>query len=183
MIDPETGEARLVAGVSPRDRDAFGVIHGHLPPLDAVREVVRRVRPFRRPGADPHPLNRFAPERGLRARLVEEPELIGARTLGSGVPPRPRQISGKEPEPAVAQGATATGEALLAVASVGVDLDVVPFAVDARMIDGRAPLTTVIVVPEGDDQPITHELAALLIDRVDVVTVPPEPVAATQRLA
>jgi hypothetical protein len=57
--------------------------------------------------------------------------------------------------------------------SVGVDLDVVPSAADAR--DALAPDARLLVVlPERDALPVTRRLAGSLVEPAEVVTVPLE---------
>ena len=57
-------------GVGGPDREAFRIIHGDLPTVDALAEVVATVAGHRAAGAPPHPLNRL----GARA-----PAAIAAR--------------------------------------------------------------------------------------------------------
>ena len=57
-------------GVGGPDREAFRIIHGDLPTVDALAEVVATVAGHRAAGAAPHPLNRLVPERLLRHRLA-----------------------------------------------------------------------------------------------------------------
>jgi hypothetical protein len=59
---------------------------------------------------------------------------------------------------------------VLVVCSTGIDLDLVPFAADARLLDGRDP-RLVLVLPDGDDHPVTRDLAGALRRPADVVTV------------
>jgi hypothetical protein len=75
----------------------------------------------------------------------------------------------KDPVPCVAVGESPSGEPLVVVCSVGIDLDLVPFAVDARAM--HAPEASVIlVVPERDASPVTLRLAELANGRIDVIT-------------
>ncbi|HLI53127.1 MAG TPA: hypothetical protein VKU88_02285, partial [Acidimicrobiales bacterium] len=67
--------------------------------------------------------------------------------------------------------APALGAGAIVVASVGVDPDLVPAAADARLLHG-SDLPLVLVVPEGDDHPVTRGLAAALRPPAMVVTVP-----------
>jgi hypothetical protein len=65
------------------------------------------------------------------------------------------------------------------VCSAGIDLDLVPFAADARDAVAEAGARLLLAVPEGDDHPVTRELAARLAVPADVVPVPapvPQPV-------
>ena len=65
----------------------------------------------------------------------------------------------------------ATPIPVLAVFSTGVDVDLVPAAIDARLADARNP-RLLIVVPERDDHPYLRKLAEALREPADVVTVP-----------
>ena len=60
-------------GVGGPDREAFRIIHGDLPTVVALADVVSTVAGHRTEGAPPHPLNRLAQERLLRSRLEENP--------------------------------------------------------------------------------------------------------------
>ena len=75
----------------------------------------------------------------MRHELIRRPELIGLAELAVAPPPVPR-ISVKDASPCVATGRTADGEDVVVVCSAGVDLDVVPFAADAREALARRPL-------------------------------------------
>ena len=54
------------------------MLHGNVPTVEALARVVAAVEPHRRHGAAPHPLNRLGQAQALRARLIDEPGLIGA---------------------------------------------------------------------------------------------------------
>ena len=131
VIDPDLAVTRLEVGVGAHDREAFSLVHGDVPPLEALADVVAKVAEHRRPGADPHPLNRLNAERLLRWRLIEEPHLVGALVLEPAPPPVPRPNL-KDPVPCVAVGVDTDGQPVVVVSSVGIDLDLVPFAADAR---------------------------------------------------
>ena len=94
----------------------------------------------RSPGA-PHPLNRLAPERLLRWRLEQEPSLIGLASLTPTQPPVPSPRASRIALRARRSGGGPTGHEVLVVCSVGVDLDLVPYAIDARLhepgVDGE----------------------------------------------
>jgi hypothetical protein len=60
---------------------------------------------------------------------------------------------------------------LVVVFSTGIDVDLVPVAVDAWLADGRNP-RLVIVVPERDDHPYLRPLADALQEPAEVMTVP-----------
>lgn len=165
VVDDElTGAVRLEVGVGAHDREAFLMLHGDRPTADALAEVVAAVAAHRRPGAASHPLNRLAKERALRARLVAEPGLIAAEQVVAVAPPVPRPNL-KDPVPCVAV-ATIAGRRVTVVCSTGVDLDAVPFAIDARTAIGTAACC--LVLPERDAVGLQRELAALASPPVEV---------------
>jgi hypothetical protein len=156
----------LEVGIGRHDREAFAIIHGDRPAAEALAGVVAAVRGTRRPDAPEQPLHRLAQERWLREVLLARPDLVGAAHLERHEGPLPRP-NVKDPWPAVA-----VGDGAVAVCSAGVDLDLVPFAADARLAaDPGARL--VLVVPERDAHAVTVDLAAALADPAEVVTVPP----------
>ena len=167
VTDAYTDEVRLEVGVGAHDREAFMMLHGNKPTAVALADVVQAVRLHRRRGADRHPLNMLAQERALRARLVDEPGLIGASSVTVVEPPMPRQNL-KDPAPCIAQ-AVIDGVATVVVCSSGVDLDLVPFAVDARAASGHAD--TVIVLPARDAIDVQRLLAALVAPPMRIITV------------
>jgi hypothetical protein len=129
--------------------------------------VVRAVGAHRQPGAARHPLNMLAQERALRARLVVEPHLIGASSVISVAPPIPRP-NVKDPIPCVAL-ATIDGRETAVVCSSGVDLDLVPYAVDARAALGT--VQCLVVLPARDALAVQHRIARLASPPFTVVTV------------
>ena len=165
------GIARLEVGIGVHDREAFRLLHGEGAPGPALRDVVAQVAPHRRPGAPPHALNRLARERALRARLVADPPLIGLSVLTPAPPPVPR-ANLADPVPCVAMGIADDGEPVVVVCSTGIDLDLVPFAADARDALARPGTGLILAVPEGDDHPVTRRLAGRLAAPAAVVTVP-----------
>jgi hypothetical protein len=59
----------------------------------------------------------------------------------------------------------------VAVASTGIDLDLLPTAADLRL--AHAPSARlVVVVPERDAHPVTRALASSLVDPAEVVALP-----------
>jgi len=171
VIDEELGP-RLEVGVGRHDREAFAMLHGDLPAEAAIAKVVAAVREQRRPGANPHPLNRLAGERWLRARLVGEPGLVGAHQLHTVAPVWPRS-SVKDIVPAAAVGVDDDGRAVVLVTSTGIDLDLVPEAADVRdREDVPADARLVLVVPERDAHPVTVGLASSLTAPAEVVALP-----------
>ena len=175
VTDPVTDDIRLEVGVGAHDREAFGLLHGDTPTADSLRRIVDVVATHRLADADPHPLNRLGAERALRSRVIAEPSLIDAEYLRWAAPATPR-ANLKDPIPCVAVGDTIHGRPLVAVFSSGVDIDVVPFAADARLFHA-APATDpaaelVIVVPERDATTLTKQLAATLRNRARVIGLP-----------
>ncbi|NNE12008.1 MAG: hypothetical protein HKN41_07145, partial [Ilumatobacter sp.] len=135
--DHHTGATRLEVGVGEHDREAFQMLHGDVPAVESLARVVETVARHRTPGASQHPLNTLAAERLLRWRLEQEPGLVGATHVEPGEPPvRRRNL--KDATPCVALGTTDAGEPLVVVCSAGVDLDLVPYAADARLARGGA---------------------------------------------
>lgn len=157
----------LEVGVGQADRELTGMLHGALAPRDQLARVIEIVRALRRPDAEPHPLNQLVPERWLRARLVAEPGRVGARELRPAPAAVPR-ANLREKGIAVAQGTAEDGSSVVVACSVGIDLDVVPAAADARCsIDPRARL--LVVVPERDAHPVTRALGARLAEPAELV--------------
>jgi hypothetical protein len=164
----ETGEVVLQVGIGAHDREAFAMLHGDRPPLVALQGVVEAVAPHRVLNAAPHALNRIATERLLRASLINAPGIVGAARLVANDPPVPR-ANVKDPVPCVATGVDVQGNALTVVCSVGIDLDLVPFAADARTRHGGR---LIVVVPERDAHAVTLDLLSLLREPAVLVTVP-----------
>ncbi|MET0145600.1 MAG: hypothetical protein ABW328_12570 [Ilumatobacteraceae bacterium] len=166
--DPHGGAVRLEVGVGAHDREAFAIIHGDVPTPDALAGVVQAVADHRRPDAPAHPLHRLAPERLLRWQVEQDPSALGLATLVPIPPPVPRP-NVKDRVPCSAIGRRDDGRRVLVVCSVGVDLDLVPYAIDARLSalqedtgPGAEGVGEVwLVMPPRDLVPVTVELAAL----------------------
>lgn len=159
---------RVEIGVGRLDREAHEVISAQRPTLETLREVVKRVRRHRYPGAPEHPLKQLARERFACSMLIDDPGLVGARTLEPlrGMPPAPDL---RTAWPAAATGVDPEGRPLVVVCSVGVDLDLLPTAADARLVDGRNA-RLVVVLPERDLHPVTSMVAGLMIEPAEFVT-------------
>jgi hypothetical protein len=160
---------RLEVGVGKHDRHAQELVWSEVPSHDALAAAVAAVREYRRADAPPHPLNRLGPERWLRALLVARPELAGARQLAPAAAAVERDDL-RLPSPAPATGVDASGGPVVVVCSAGIDVDLVPTAVDARLADG-GDVRLVLVVPERDNHSVHSELAAALIEPAEVRTV------------
>lgn len=174
--DPHTGTTRLEVGVGAHDREAFQMLHGDEPTADALERVVDAVAAHRAPGAPQHPLNTLAAERLLRWRLLERPELVGATSLEPAPPPVVRDNL-KDPVPCAATGRWAGGN-LVVVCGSGADLDLIPYAADARLAAearpgvgwlGEGSSRLVVVTPSRDRLRVTGELAGLLDQPAELV--------------
>ena len=173
-VDETTNEPRLAVGVGKHDREAQREIRGSNQTLDHLFEVVRIVAEHRVAEGAGHAAFHLSAERWLRDVVVRNPQLVGADDdLEPRPSPNPRDdLRAAAPAPAAGTDA-ATGRPLLVVCSVGTDLDLVPAATDAYLLDGRKPHVR-FVVPEGDDLPSTRDLVDLLDLDADLVTVPPD---------
>ena len=168
--DPHTRAIRLEVGVGVHDREAFAIIHGDVPTPDALAGVVAAVAGHRRPDAPQHPLNRLVPERLLRWRLEQDPGLIGLESVAAAQPPVPRP-SVKDRAPCSAVGRRVDGSPALVVCSSGVDLDLIPYALDARQLPGVEAGEILVVAPERDLVAITAEIAALADQELSLVAI------------
>ncbi|MBI2709344.1 MAG: hypothetical protein HYX34_06575 [Actinobacteria bacterium] len=169
--DPDAeGGARLAVGVGRFDREVTAMLHGDLSTQDQLRRAVDIVGRYRRPGAAPHPMNQLVPERWMRAVLVGHPEVVGASDLRPVVSAVPR-TNLRERLPATALGTAAdTGEPLVVVCSLGVDVELVPTAADDRGF--HAPdARLVLAVAARDVVPLTTALADQLVRPAQVVAV------------
>ena len=145
--DVVTGESRLEVGMGVNDREAFLMVHGELPKEEALRNVIDAVAVHREPGAMVHPFNQFGAERLHRWRAMNDPASVGFTDLSPAEPPV-RRTNLKDPVPCVAIGTTQGGDSAIAVFVHGIDLDVVPFAVDAA---SRCGVETAVVVARTKD--------------------------------
>jgi hypothetical protein len=167
--DIHTGAVRLEVGVGAHDREAFTIIHGDVPTIDALAGVVRAVDEHRSRVGASHPLNRLVPERLVRWQLEQDPALVGLASVARVQPPLPRP-NVKDRVPCVAVGRHDDGAAVVVVCSVGVDLDLVPYAIDARRsAPGIEGGEVWLVVPPRDLVPVTAELAGLADQALSLV--------------
>jgi len=172
VVDDGVGSPRLEVGVGAQDREIFAMVHAETPLATSLARVVATVERHRELGIDPHPLNRLARERLMRWWISQQPDRVGALELQPAEPPVVRR-SVAEATPCLAAGRSQGDHGVLAVCSTGVDLDLIPFAADARLRvmaehgsmldvgpdDGRRLL---VVVPERDRLRLTIDLLGLL---------------------
>lgn len=158
----------LEVGVGANDREAFQMLHGHLPTVEALSGVVSAVSDHRRVDARQHPLNRMAPERFLRWQVEQEPDQLGLVSLTHVDPPVDR-LSMKHLEPCVSRGVDVDGGTVLVVFSVGVDLDLVAFVADVLAHEDPPVERVIVALPERDLLPIVRELFALMSRPIELV--------------
>lgn len=162
-------EPLLEVGVGAADRELTAMLHGELPPARQLSRAVAYVREHRVDGSH-HPLAQLVPERWLRAVLIRRPDLVGLAELRPAEGPSPR-LNLKDTMPAFAQGTTPDGRPVVVACSVGIDVDLVPTAADARaFVNPDADLW--LVVPQKDDHPSARRLAGNLAHPAQVVPVP-----------
>lgn len=128
--DPHSGVARLEVGIGAHDRETFALVHQDRPIEESIASVVDIVGVHRTEGAPFHPYNHIAPERFARWRALQTPAMLGFASLAAVDPPEPR-TNVKDSVPCVALGNDASGTTTAVVFVHGIDLDVVPFAIDA----------------------------------------------------
>lgn len=175
VVDDVDGP-RIEVGVGRHDRDAFAQMHGEMVTSDALSMAGESARRHRSAEADgSHPLSRLAPERWLRSKLIAAPGVVGAATL-QPVALAVERDSVKDRLPAAAAGLGGDDRPLVVVASVGVDLDLVPVAGEVveylAGADGLDDPRLVIVLPERDVLPLVRTLADRLTRPAELVTVP-----------
>ncbi len=172
--EENAGQAVLDVGVGQADRELHQLVHTNMDADTALRRAIAAVVAHRQPGASPHPLNRMARERWLRAIVLETPSLVGADELRALPPLRPRAtVLGDVP--CAAMGPTSGDTAApptIVVCSTGVDLDLVPEAADYRQReDPTARL--VLVIPERDRYPVAERLVSRLTNAELISTAVP----------
>jgi len=159
VVATDDGSTRLDVGVGAYDQDAFAIMNADLSPEGGLDLVCAEVRRHRNRDAEPHPINRLARERWLRAELVAEPERCGLKRLAPVPSTRPR-AGLKDTMATGAVGTDTDGNVVVVVCSVGVDLDLVPTAAD--MIVLYSPDRVILVLPERDQYPVITEMASRL---------------------
>ena len=145
------------------------MVHGTVPTTEALASVTSSVDRVRRPETEPHPLRQLAPEGWLRWRLLTDPSLVGLTELRVAEATLVRE-SVKDAGAAIAFGRDHEGNDVVVACSVGIDLDLVPSAADARLaLDPTARL--LIVLPARDLHPAAQQLAARLVHPAQFVAV------------
>lgn len=154
-------DGEVVVGVGKHDREGH-VMAGSRATLEDIAARVRKERRYDMPGGA---MTSYSRERWLRSIVVADPGRFGLPALTPVQPPLPRaDLRDNGIAPAV-------GDGVLVACSVGVDLDLVPSAADARAM--HAPdAELVLLVPEVDALPTTHRLAAALKAPARIITVP-----------
>lgn len=164
----DDGEPILEVGVGRFDRELTAMMHGELPGTEAVARVVEQLRAIRRPGGPNHPLAGLVPERWLRATLLDDPGRIGCDELVAAPTPIPRDRL-RTRGVAAAVG-TRGGAPVVVATTVGVDLEAVTLAADARLaIDPDA--TLLLALPARDVLPAIEAMVADLVRPAEVAPV------------
>lgn len=166
-------EARLEVGVGSQDRRARQEVQADRDPEEQLAEVVKLIGAVRTPKNKAHLASTLAPERWLRSVLVGRPDQVGAAWLAPVPPPVTRRDL-RERGAALAAGVDGDGRPVVVAASVGIDLDLVPEAADGRRACGLDQAALQLAMVPADDHPRTRQLAALLKDPAEVVTVAPD---------
>ena len=162
-------EPTLEVGVGHADREMTALVHAGLAPMDQLIRVRDIVRQHRRAGAERHPLNQLAPERWLRSVLLRDPGRIGCAELRAAPPAVPRPNL-RDPAVAFALGVDRAGGTVVVGCSVGVHLDLVPAAADAR--GALAPEARLLLaLPSRDAHSVTEALAERLVEPAELVPI------------
>lgn len=137
------GNLEVAVGVGQADRELHALVHSNLTTVDAVTRANEMVSEFRKPNAEPHPLNRLGRARWLRSLAVAAPALVGVGVLSPVPPLRFRDtVLGTEPTCAISGSS-------VAVFSAGVDPDLVPEALEYR--DRHDPNAELVIVMTAND--------------------------------
>ena len=166
------GEVRLEVGVGVHDREAFQMLHGDTPAPESLARIVAAVAEIRTVGADPHPLNRLAPERALRRRLQASPDLVHSSSLAPVSPVTPAAGPG-DAAPAHLVGEI-NGVRCLVACTSGTDLGSPADALDTFYWHREAHdlEEIVIAVPARNRMRAIEDLARLASVPTSVVSIP-----------
>ncbi len=141
----------LEVGVGQADRELQQLVHGGLEPEVALERAITMVLQHRQADMPLHPLNRLARERWLRSSILDMPGQVDLVEVRPVPPLRPRStLLGTVPSAAV--GSTAAGSPVVVVASVGIDVDLIPEAADYRARE-EPDAELLVVVPAADIHP------------------------------
>ena len=170
VVDDPSAGPTLAVGIGEHDRETFALVHAHRPVEESLASTVAHVAKHRSPGAAPHPLNRIAHERLLRARAVFDPGLVGASVLVPSEPPTPR-VNVKDPAPCLA----ARDDGSLVCFVSGVDLEAVPFLLDAHdRLSAATSRPPALAVRARDLVPALARVALLSATPTEIIVLPDE---------
>lgn len=159
VLDSADGP-RIELGVGLADRELNQLIHRDTDIGAGLRRVIAAAVEYRT-GHVHHPLTRIGRERWLRSMLLDDPSLVGATTLEPVVPLRPRHGL-LAATPSAAAGTLESGEPVMVLTMVGVDLDLVPEAADYR--NRWNPEATIRLVTPARDLALSTSLVSRLSD-------------------
>ena len=169
----------LDVGVGRHDQLAQAMMYGTAQVDESLRVAVAAVRKFRNREAGSHPANQLSPERWLRTLVPDRPFLAGFRpaenasfAFVAGTEP----VRLKHPSPAIAlvdflDHTTGLPKQGVLGVSVGVDLDAVAYAADAREFY-RPDSDLYLMWPEGSNVDAMMLLAQSLRTPVQWSNVP-----------
>lgn len=154
-------DGEIVVGVGKHDREGHVMAGSRATLADMAARVLKERRDDMPGGA----MTSYSRERWLRSIVVDDPSHFGLPALIPVQPPLPRA------DLRDVSIAPALGDGVVVACSVGIDMDLVPSAADARAM--HAPdAELVLLVPEPDALPTTHRLAAALKQPARIITVP-----------
>ena len=159
----EDGE--LAVGVGKHDREGHRMANPDADPIAALQSLADRVRLERTAESPGGLMTTVGRERWLRSVVIAHPDMVGAADLTAIEPPLPRQ------DLRATSIAPALGGGIVVACSVGIDPNLVPSAAEVRAAH-EPDAELVLVVPEADDAPSMHRLAAALKKPARVITVP-----------
>ena len=166
VIDGPDG-AEISVGVGRHDRTAGEMLYGVDGARERLAQVVSEVRAHRASDAEPHPLQRLAPERRLRAEVLAAGGLDGVADDLSPLEGLHRRISVLSPAPAFA--VTSDGRHLV-VFTTGLDLGAWADAADMASHLGVDGVT--MALPERNRLAAHDELCAAVTVPISVTAIP-----------
>lgn len=166
VVDADGG-ADLRVGVGLYDQEAHALMHARSSVEERLAQVIDHVRSHRTRDASPHPLNRVARARWLRAVVLAEPERLGLDHLDPLAPLEPRGGI-HEDHPVAAHGLQGT-VSVLVVASAGIDLDLVPHAAGHLAATGAD--RAILLLPARDHHPAIERQAQYLRVPAELVAI------------